>query len=100
MYNPSILSITHPEPSLIHMSNWFSISSNESFKQYLWFITVLFNDLKKSVLGTNLLSLIGFFRVILTSVIYLKPFFSLNNSSNKFFMLFYLQTVNHLGFYY
>ena len=30
MYNPSILSITHPEPSLIHMSNRFSISSNES----------------------------------------------------------------------
>ena len=32
MYNPSILSIIRPEPSLIHMSNRFSISSNEYLK--------------------------------------------------------------------
>ena len=46
MYNPSILSIIHPEPSLIHMSNRFSISSNESFKWYLRFITVFISELK------------------------------------------------------
>ena len=90
MYNPSLPSITHSEPLLIHMSNRFSISSNESFKLYLWFITVFTCELKWSVVGSNSLSLIHFFRVILTLIIYLKPLFSLNNSSNKFFMLFLL----------
>ena len=46
MYNPLISSITHPEPSLIRMSNKFSISSNESFQRYLRFITVFTSELK------------------------------------------------------
>ena len=69
MYNPSILSITDPEPSLIHISNRFSISSNESFKWYLRFITVFTSELKWSVLRSNSLPLIRFFRAILTLTI-------------------------------
>ena len=84
MYNPSIWSIVHAEPSLIHMSNRFNISSNESFKRNLRFITVFTIELKETVEYLCSLSLIRFFRIILTLVIYLKPFFSLNNSSNKF----------------
>ena len=90
IYNPLILSITHPEPSLIHMFNRISISWNESFKRYLWFVTVFTGELKWSVLGSNSLSLISFFRIILTLIIYLKPLYSLNNSSNKefFYVIF------------
>ena len=69
------------------MSNWFSIVSNESFKRYLWFITVFTSKLKWSVLGSNSWSLIRFSRAILTLIIYLKFFFSLNDSSNKIFIL-------------
>ena len=46
MYNPLISSVTHPEPSLIRMSNRFSISSNESFKRYLRFVTAFASELK------------------------------------------------------
>ena len=80
------------------MSNRFSISSNESFKWYLWFITVFISELKESVLGSNSLWLMHFFRVILTLIIYLKPLFSLNNSSNKFFMLFLITDNKSLKF--
>ena len=90
MYNPLISSISYPEPSLIHMSNRFNTFSNESFKRYLRFITVFTIELKWSVLGSNSLSLIRFFKIILTLIIYLKPLFYLNNSSNKFFILFLL----------
>ena len=38
------------------------------------------------------------FRVILTLIIYLKPLFSLNNSSNNFFMLFLLTDNESLKF--
>ena len=84
----SILSITHPEPSLIHMSNLFNISSNESFKRYLWFITVFISELKWSVSGSNSLSLICFFRVILTLIIYLKPLFLLIIHQINFYVIF------------
>ena len=80
------------------MSNRFSISSNESFKWYLRFITVFICELKWSVLGSNSLSLIRFFRVILTIIIYLKPRFSLNNSSNKFLMFFLVADNESLKF--
>ena len=46
MYNPSILSIVHAELSLIHASNKINISSNDSFKWYLPFITVFTSELK------------------------------------------------------
>ena len=91
MYNPSILSITLPEPSLIHISNRFSFSSDDSFKWYLPFITVFISELKWSVLILNSLSLIRFFRVIIT-------LFFLNNSSNNFFILFLITDNKSLKF--
>ena len=60
-------------------------------------IFVFISELK-SVLRSISFSLIRFFRIILTLTIYLKPLFSLNNSSNKFLMLFLLTDNESLKF--
>ena len=60
-------------------------------------IFVFISELK-SVLRSISFSLIRFFRIILTLTIYLKPLFSLDNSSNKFFMLFLLTDNESLKF--
>ena len=53
-------------------------------------LLVFTDELKQTVEYVCPLSLVRFFKILLVHNTYLKSFFSLNNSSNKFFMLFLL----------
>ena len=69
-----MLSIIHPEDSLVHWSIQFIISSNESSINYRSFITPFIVELKWGLLTSNPL-LRRLFKVTVTVIKYLKPFF-------------------------
>ena len=86
----SILSIIHPEPRPVQISNLCFNSSYALFKWNLWFVAAIALDLIFTVSILNLLiALFHLFKVTTIYKLYLKPLFSLNKSLNKSLMLLF-----------
>ena len=86
----SILSIIHPEPKPVQISNLCFNSLYALFKLNLWFITVIALALIFTVSISNLLiALFHLFKVTTIYKLYLKPLFSLNKSLNKSLILLF-----------
>ena len=86
----SILSIIHPEPRPVQISNLCFNSSYALFKLNLWFVTVIALALICFVSILYLLiALFHLFKVIITIKLYLIPLFSFNKSVNKLLILLF-----------
>ena len=86
----SILSIIHPEPRPVQISNLCFNSSYALFKLNLWFVTVIALVLIYYVSVLYLLiPLFHLFKVTITTKLYLKPLFSFNKSVNKLLILLF-----------
>ena len=86
----SILSIIHPEPKPVQISNLCFNSLYALFKLNLWFVTVIALVLIWIVsISYVLVALFHLFKVIIATRLYLKPLFSLNKSLNKSLILLF-----------
>ena len=86
----SILSIIHPEPRPVQISNLSFNSSHALFKVSLWFVTVIALALICFVSISYLLTaLFHLFKVTIATKLYLKPHFSLNKSLNRLSILLF-----------